>query len=180
MGFITEDQKKFPVVATDGILAVIENEGEDIYIAVIERSYSPFGLALPGGKLDVGESLFDGCVREIEEELSLGGGSPQGGFLKNPYLLSYHRTPILIADDPNRDPRHHVMSFAFLFLLEKRIDLVAADDAKNARWMHINDIILNKDKFVCDHFEMIMRVTNRTYMVPKITTTLLWEETIFS
>jgi 8-oxo-dGTP diphosphatase len=173
MGFITEEQKKFPVVATDGILAVLENEGEDIYIAVIERNYSPFGLALPGGKLDVGESLFEGCVREIEEELSL------GEFRKNPYLLSYCKIPILIADDPNRDPRHHVMSFAFLFLLEKRIDLVAADDAKNARWMHIDDVILNKDKFVCDHFEMIMRVTGRTHMVSEITTTLLWEETIF-
>ena len=87
----------------------------------IERKYPPLGFALPGGFVDVGESVEAAAIREAKEELSM-----------DIALVGL----IGVFSDPARDPRQHVVSCAFLARpLDGSPPLKAADDAKTARWI---------------------------------------------
>lgn len=88
---------------------IIEFEGS---IILIKRRNPPHGWALPGGFVDVGETVEDAAVREAKEETSLDVR------LKR-QLHTY--------SDPERDPRHHTIST--VFIAEGRGNPVAADDA---------------------------------------------------
>jgi 8-oxo-dGTP diphosphatase len=81
-----------PLVVVD---AIVEVPGG---IVVIERSNPPFGLALPGGFVDYGESLEEAVRREISEETGL-----------EVVDLRQFRT----YSDPARDPRFHTISTVF-------------------------------------------------------------------
>ncbi|MGF7162056.1 8-oxo-dGTP diphosphatase [Rhodoligotrophos appendicifer] len=74
---------------------------DDLRVVLIRRGTDPFkgGYALPGGFVDVGETAEEGCRRELKEETGLEAGE-----------LSL----IGIYSDPNRDPRFHTASAAYL------------------------------------------------------------------
>ena len=75
--------------------------GEDVVL--IRRAFEPFKgwYALPGGFVDVGESVEQACVRELLEETGLSVDKDE---LK---LIG-------IYSDPSRDARRHTVSAAFL------------------------------------------------------------------
>jgi len=75
--------------------AIIEVAGG---IVAVERSNPPFGLALPGGFVDYGESLEEAVRREAMEETGLA--------LRD--LEQFHT-----YSDPGRDPRFHTISTVF-------------------------------------------------------------------
>ena len=101
-----------PLLAVD---LVIELEDRpDRPIVLIERRNPPHGWALPGGFVDIGESLEQAAVREAREETSL-DVSLQG-------LLGCY-------SDPDRDPRGHTVSAVFVAGAHGMPE--AADDAKN-------------------------------------------------
>jgi len=83
-------------------------------IVLIERKNPPYGWALPGGFVDYGESLEAAAQREAREETGLE--------LEN---LQQFRA----YSDPDRDPRHHTISF--VFTATGRGTPVASDDAKH-------------------------------------------------
>jgi 8-oxo-dGTP diphosphatase len=97
-----------PLLTVD---VIIEVEGG---IVLIERKNPPPGWALPGGFVDVGESLAEAAVREAREETSL-------EVTLTEQLFAY--------SDPRRDPRGATCSVVFVGTAtgEPR----AADDAKN-------------------------------------------------
>ncbi|MCK4586921.1 MAG: NUDIX hydrolase, partial [Gammaproteobacteria bacterium] len=75
---------------------IIELIGQpDKLILLIERKNPPHGWALPGGFVDVGETLEQAAVREAAEEISL------------PVKL---KTLLGCYSDPNRDSRMHTVS----------------------------------------------------------------------
>jgi purine-nucleoside phosphorylase len=76
---------------------IIEMEGDKIVL--IKRKNPPLGWALPGGFVEVGESLEQAAGREAREETSL---SLTG--------LRQFRT----YSNPGRDPRHHTISTVFI------------------------------------------------------------------
>ena len=86
---------------------------------LIERKNPPHGWALPGGFVDVGESLAHAAVREAREETSL-------EVTLGEQFFAY--------SDPKRDPRGPTVSVVFLGRAsgEPR----AADDAKNLARLH--------------------------------------------
>ena len=89
--------------------------GEDVVL--IRRAFEPFKgwYALPGGFVDVGESVEQACVRELLEETGLSVDKDE---LK---LIG-------IYSDPSRDARRHTVSAAFLG--QSNLDnLQAGDDA---------------------------------------------------
>jgi 8-oxo-dGTP diphosphatase len=84
-------------------------------IVLIERKNAPFGWALPGGFVDVGESVEQAAVREAKEETSL-----------DVRLIEQMHT----YSDPRRDPRRHTVSTVFIAKAEGIPR--GADDARNA------------------------------------------------
>lgn len=85
---------KNPIPAVDLILE-IEGQG----LVLIERRNPPPGWALPGGFVEVGESLEQAAVREAKEETCL-----------DVELLGQFHT----YSDPQRDPRMHCISTVFV------------------------------------------------------------------
>lgn len=87
---------------------------DDRPIILIERRYEPFGWAIPGGFVEVGETVAQGAVREALEETSLE--------VDLDILLG-------IYSDPQRDFRGHTACAVFVGNATGKP--VAADDAKD-------------------------------------------------
>lgn len=87
---------------------------DDNPIILIERKYQPFGWAIPGGFVDVGETIASAARREALEETTLQ--------VELDILLG-------IYSDPNRDSRGHTACAVFVGNAAGKP--VAADDAKD-------------------------------------------------
>lgn len=85
-------------------------------VVLIRRKYPPLGWALPGGFVEVGETLEEAALREGREETGL----------EISLLRQFHS-----YSDPARDPRRHTVTT--VFLAEGRGEPRAADDAAEAR-----------------------------------------------
>ena len=90
---------------------------QDNRIVLIRRGSEPFKgeYALPGGFVDIGESVEDACVRELKEETNLEVD-------KNSLRL------VGVYSKPGRDPRRHTASIAYLAEADLSI-IQAGDDA---------------------------------------------------
>lgn len=106
------DRPLTPLLATDCVIRVGEG------IVLIRRGNPPFQghFALPGGFVDVGESVEDACRREMREETGLE--------LEDIELLG-------VYSDPERDPRGHCVSVVFTAVSDGD-GLQAGDDAADA------------------------------------------------
>ncbi len=87
---------------------------DDRPIILIERKYEPFGWAIPGGFVDVGETIATAARREALEETGLEVGLV--------VLLG-------IYSNPERDFRGHTVTAVFVGTAIGKP--VAADDAKD-------------------------------------------------
>lgn len=127
-----------PQTAAD---CIIYKRSTNSFVA-IERKHEPFGMALPGGHVDYGETFKEAAIREAGEEVSL--------FVDK--ILNIIDTE-RVFDEPNRDPRKHVITKPFIFEVADDFEPVAADDAKSFKWVNIWD----KDKagLILDHLEMV-------------------------
>lgn len=100
-----------PLLTVDVIIEMVDRP--DSPIVLIERRNPPHGWALPGGFVDVGETVEQAAKREAAEETGLK--------VKLVRLLG-------VYSDPGRDPRGHTVSVVFVG--EARGRPVAADDAR--------------------------------------------------
>ncbi len=91
-------------------------------VLLIRRKNEPFkgAFALPGGFVDPGETVGDGCRREVWEETGLS--------VDDLALVG-------VYSDPQRDPRGHTVSVAFLALMPSAAPPTAGDDADSAEWV---------------------------------------------
>jgi 8-oxo-dGTP diphosphatase len=90
-------------------------------VLLIRRGNPPFkgGYALPGGFVEVGETVEQAAVRELMEETGIKAGKVE--------LIG-------VYSDPKRDPRFHAVSVAFLIRVRSATP-VAGDDAASAEWV---------------------------------------------
>jgi 8-oxo-dGTP diphosphatase len=89
-------------------------------VLLIKRGNPPFKghYALPGGFVDVGETVEDACRRELTEETGVKAGKLA--------LLG-------VYSDPNRDPRGHTASVVFV-TKSRTTNAAAGDDAAAVIW----------------------------------------------
>ncbi|SNZ08621.1 8-oxo-dGTP diphosphatase [Persephonella hydrogeniphila] len=127
---------KTPFVAVDGIIQLFDSNENFQGIVLIERKNPPLGLAIPGGFVEIGESVENALVREMKEETDLD--------VEIIRLLG-------VYSDPKRDPRFHTVSIAFV--CKAYGSPKAQSDAKEVRVFKIEDIPF--DKLVFDHAKIL-------------------------
>lgn len=112
-----------PAVTTDCVVFGLDDE--DLKVLLIRRDLEPYKgkWALPGGFVQIDESLEDAARRELKEETGL-----ENIFLEQLYTFG----------DPDRDPRERVITVAYYALVNLiDHDLRAASDASDARWFPV-------------------------------------------
>ncbi len=134
-------EPKTPYLAVDGILRLWEGERFK-GIVLIERLHAPEGLALPGGFVEVGETVESAVLREIEEETGLDARINR--------LFG-------VYSDPKRDPRFHVVSV--VFVCDAEGEPKAGDDAKRVRVYKLEDLPL--ELLVFDHRSILLDYMKR-------------------
>lgn len=114
--------------------AIIETENG---IILVKRSNPPFGLALPGGFVDYGESLEQAVIRETKEETNLDITE----------LKQFHT-----YSDPERDPRFHTIGT--VFIVKTKGVPKAGDDAAELETVRAEDV--EKFTFAFDHKRILL------------------------
>ncbi|XPV69513.1 MAG: NUDIX domain-containing protein [Halarcobacter sp.] len=127
---------KTPHLSTDGIIKLFDRDENFQGIVLIERLNKPFGLALPGGFVDIGETVENALIREMQEETNLD--------VQIESLLN-------IYSDPKRDPRFHTASA--VYICKAYGTPKAQDDAKEVFIYKPEEIPL--DKLVFDHKKIV-------------------------
>ncbi len=111
-----------PAVTVDAVLIGNRNS-----VLLIERAREPYKgkWALPGGFIELNESLEDACRRELEEETGLRIGE----------LKQFKAFGAV-----DRDPRHRTISVIFYAFTEDELIACAGDDAAKAQWFPITHL----------------------------------------
>ncbi|MSU77844.1 MAG: NUDIX hydrolase [Gemmataceae bacterium] len=108
-----------PAVSVDIVIVTRETKRR---VLLIRRKHDPFAgcWALPGGFVDMDESLDDAARRELFEETNVRAGK----------LVQLHT-----FGDPKRDPRGRNISVAYLAEVDAdSVSATAGDDAADVAW----------------------------------------------
>lgn len=136
-----------PSLAIDAIIEVYDESGreENINIVLVHRRDPPKDLfAIPGGFVDVGETVEDATIREVKEETNLD-------------LLNLEQ--FRVFSDPKRDKRRHTVSSVFRCRAKNVLDLRKGDDAKSVVVVPLRDILALNLAF--DHREILAEYIQR-------------------
>lgn len=134
--FIKEyDSDKYPSFALTTDIVLLTIKDGQLSVLLVERGGHPFkgAWALPGGFVGIDESADDAVYRELAEETGIN-------------LERVHVEQIKTYTEPNRDPRMRVVSTAYLALVPNLPDPVAGDDAAQARFFPVSDILFPEDE----------------------------------
>lgn len=143
---------KPPILTTTAIIEIYEGDQFN-GIVLIERGKAPFGKAIPGGKVEYGETVETAVRREMMEEVNLDLND----------LRQFH-----VYSEPTRDFRHHSVEVTHIAKANKIP--TAGDDAAKAFIVKIEDIPWNELAF--DHAQVLKdylewRNGNHTLTMPK-------------
>ncbi|MDO7868145.1 NUDIX hydrolase [Nocardioides jiangxiensis] len=140
------DASTYPSVFVTVDLAVFTIRNGALSVLLIERGDEPYAgrWALPGGFINPDEDAEQAAWRELAEET---GVEQWAGHLEQ--LKTYSA--------PDRDPRHRIVSVAHVAFAPNLPAPVAGDDARNARWWAVDDVVGGEDapELAFDHAEIL-------------------------
>ncbi len=118
---------KYPRAALTTDAIVFVKEEETTFVLLIQRGREPFlhQWALPGGFINLDETLEEACKRELEEET---------GF------KAERMTQFKTYDAIHRDPRHRTISVVHYAELKEKQPVKGSDDAAEAKWFSLDDL----------------------------------------
>lgn len=95
-------------------------------ILLIKRKFEPFKdhFALPGGFVDLNETVEAACLRELQEETNL-------------KLKKENLKLVGVYSKPGRDPRGNTASVAFYAELNENVEIKAGDDAAAVQFVKV-------------------------------------------
>ncbi len=115
-----------PSVTVDVVMMSLRQR--DLQVLLIKRRSWPYeGMwAIPGGFVNIDESLETAAKRELQEETGV-----QDVYLEQLYTFG----------DPGRDPRTRVITVVYFALLDsERLQVKAASDAADVGWFSVYDL----------------------------------------
>lgn len=129
---------KYPRAALTVDALVFTQKGNEKFVLLIQRGKEPFKnkWALPGGFVDMDETLEQACIRELEEETGL-------TVQKMEQFKAY--------DAIDRDPRHRTISIVISVELDEQKQVKGGDDASRADWFPLS----NLPELAFDHHQII-------------------------
>lgn len=137
------NRPKTPLLAADIIIELVDkaDDAGRVPIVLIERKNPPHGWALPGGFVDLGETVEQGAIREAKEETGL------EVTLKG--LLGCY-------SHPARDPRRQVVSL--VYVAQARGEPIALDDAKKVMIASVESfagpLAFDHEKILSDYLKL--------------------------
>jgi 8-oxo-dGTP diphosphatase len=113
-------------------------------VLLIKRKNEPFKdcWALPGGFMEIDETLVECAKRELKEETGIDVNESKLYFKK-------------ILDKVDRDSRGRVVSVVYMTHVSQKTIVNAGDDAKEYAWFEINNLPSN---MAFDHKELFKNV----------------------
>ena len=152
-----------PSVTVDTLIFTIamNEKVPKLELLLIKRNDHPFinRWAIPGGFMNMDESVDEAAKRELEEETGL----------KDIYLEQLYTW-----GDVNRDPRMRVISVSYIALVPKeKLKPVAGDDASKVNWFEVaynnqvlslqasDGTVLTEDNLAFDHAKIIKLAIER-------------------
>ena len=117
----------YPRPAVTADIIVLRRNNDQHFVLLIERKHPPFeGMwALPGGFLNMDETLEEAALRELQEETGITGVQ----------LEQFHT-----FSKVNRDPRHRTITTVFIVYTDDNISPVAGDDAAKVQWFALDNL----------------------------------------
>ena len=118
----------YPRPAVTADIIILKESNNQTFVLLIERKHPPFeGMwALPGGFLEMDETLEETALRELHEETGIKGIE----------LKQFHT-----FSKVNRDPRHRTITTVFIGYADKKTATPeAGDDAAKAEWFALDKL----------------------------------------
>jgi 8-oxo-dGTP diphosphatase len=135
----------YPRPAVSADIAVLRKTGQSLEILLIQRKNPPFqGMwALPGGFMEIDETLEETAARELREETG---------------LKDVELKQLQIFSQVDRDPRTRVVTVVFYGMVSHENSFAkGGDDAEKADWFEIN----NLPSLGFDHSQIIRQLLER-------------------
>lgn len=126
-----------PSVTVDMLVFTIMDEmKKELKILMVKRGDHPcLGYwALPGGFVNMDESLDEAALRELKEETNI-----EDIYMEQLYTWG----------DVDRDPRTRVIGCSYIsFVDSSKLEVKAGDDAEDAAWFKVESSIIDQEKYV--------------------------------
>ncbi|MBP7176797.1 MAG: NUDIX hydrolase [Thermoclostridium sp.] len=153
----TYDASKYerPSVTVDMLIFTVTEEEKTNYrklpekvlrLLMIRRADHPCigQWALPGGFVQMDESLDEAALRELKEETNID---------------KIYMEQLYTWGDVNRDPRTRVISTSYMSLVDRTtLDVKASDDADDAKWFTVSCKLYQEQKTVTEKGYVLQRL----------------------
>lgn len=129
------DPRAFDPIAVTCDVVALTLRTSALHVLLVRRGGPPYqgSWALPGGFVQAGqESLDQAAARELAEETGLDSGTG---------LDRVHLEQLASYGSPDRDPRMHVVSVAYLAFAPDLPDPSAGSDAADAAWIPVSGLL---------------------------------------